>query len=242
MLYAPEADLHSTGFAYSVSPASAMNGCRSGGSGFVPGGTIPVSQVQVGETTYRLRAPVQGGVVWNRGDRWEFWVERFSPTFIGNGPSAEEAYESWRDQVHEAFQDLYRKRPFEMAADEQSKWAILEGLIDVTGYQNETPVLVRQLGQITQSRPLPRQITWVDGGKELVRLELMPDEFASYKPGQWFEAIVERDRLTWKLRRVRYVQRTPSIRAMSQAVLSQYWRSLETTEQLPLSNREWTRS
>jgi hypothetical protein len=49
-------------------------------------------------------------------------------------------------------------RPFEMGPAERQAWAVLEGLIDVIGYQNETPVLVRQLGQVTQARPLPRQI------------------------------------------------------------------------------------
>lgn len=242
MLYSPESALHSSCFAYVVSKDATKNGWPPPASGFIPGGTIPLSQIQIGETTYRLRQPVQGEFVSNRGASWEFWVERFSPAFMGQGPSAEAAYEDWRDQVHESFQDLYRKRPFEMTKEERWKWGVLEDLIDVVSYQNEAPVLVRQFGQITQARPLPRQITWVDGSKEsAIDLDLMPAEFAGYKPGQWFEAIVERDRLTWRLRRVRYVHRTPSLRTMSQTVLSQYWSSLDTIERLPESKRDWTR-
>jgi hypothetical protein len=196
----------------------------------------------VGETTYRLRRPVQGFCVPVEGVPWEFWVEGFSPLFVGRGAHPESAYGDWRDQVHEAFQELYGKRPFEMTTDERDRWDVLEDLIDVVGYQNETPVRVRQIGQVTQARPLPRQITWVDGAKENnIELALMPGEFAAYKPGQWFEAVVERDPLTWRLRRVLHVQRTPSVNPLSGANLERYWSSLPTTATLPTSTRDWTR-
>lgn len=240
MLYVPEAALHSPGFVYMVSQLDAANGWSQPAPGFIPGGTIPVSEIQVGETTYRLRRPAPGEFISTRGGFWEFWVEGFSPAFIGQGRAAEEAYDNWRDQVHESFQDLYRKRPFEMTEEERGKWDALEDRIDIVGYRNEAPVLVRQLGQLTQARPFPRRITWIDGTTDLVRLEAMPGEFAGYKPGQWFEAIVERDPLTWSLRKVRYVRRTLSLRGMSSAELSQYWSSLPTTQTLPESTRDWT--
>ncbi|GIW79532.1 MAG: hypothetical protein KatS3mg105_1339 [Gemmatales bacterium] len=207
-------------------------------AGFVPGGIIPISDVIVGETIYHLRNPVQAVFLF-KGACWEIWVQGFSPDFIGYGDSPEAAYEDWRDQVHESFQDLYRKRPFEMEDEERRRWKDLEDLIDVVAYQNETPVVFRQLGQITQARPLPRQISWVDGIKEIVRLELMPAEFAAYKVGQWFEAIVERDRLSWRLRKVHYVQRTPALGSMSKSELSNFWNSLPTTVTLPESPRDW---
>jgi hypothetical protein len=242
MLYAPQCVPAPAGYAYAVSQPADLNVGRRTGAGFVPGGTVPLSHLQVGETDYRLRRPVQGTFVLAGGVSWEFWVEGFSPLFIGQGPHAEAAYLDWRDQVHVAFQDLYRKRPFEMTQEEREKWTILEDLIDVVGYRNETPVLVRQLGQVTQGRPWPRQITWVDGAKEHdLDLALMPDEFASYKPGQWFEAIVERDPLTWRMLRVRFVQRTPTINPLSGAELERYWASLPTTASLPKSKRDWTR-
>ncbi len=241
MLYAPQAVSPMAGFVYTVSPQAADTPwCRSG-AGFLPGGSMPLSQIQVGEALYHLRRPVQGMPILVGRAEWEFWVEGFSPLFVGRGTHAEAAYRDWCDQVHEAFQDLYRQRPFDMAPDDLKKWDVLQDLIDVAAYQNEAPVLVRQLGQITQARPKPRQITWADGSKENnIDLRLLPEEFAGYKPGQWFEAIVERDPITWRLRRVRFVQRVPSLNPLSGADLERYWASLPTTASLPRSKRDWT--
>ncbi|MBM4094906.1 MAG: hypothetical protein FJ276_36675 [Planctomycetes bacterium] len=170
----------------------------------------------------------------------EFWVEGFSPEFAGKGLHAHEAYRDWRDQVHEAFQDLYGKRPFEMSEEGLDRWQILEDMFDVVGYRNEASVTVRQVGQVTQARPLPRRITWVDGTSEFVNLDDMPGEFASYKPGQPFEADVERDPLTWKIRTVRFVRRIRAIQPMADGELQVFWQSLPATSALPSSERSWT--
>jgi hypothetical protein len=145
------------------------------------------------------------------------------------------------DQVHEGFQDLYGKRPFEMTREEAQRWDILETMIDVVSYQNETPVVVRQLGQVTQVHRGPRQITWVDGRKEIVGLDVMPPEFARFKPGQPFEAVVERDPVTGQLRRVRYVHRVASLRGLSDSELAKFWNSLPGTSTLPESTMDWSR-
>ena len=208
----------------------------------LPGGTLPVSEIRVGEATYRLRRPVQGYFVRQRDGSCGFWVDGLSPAFVGHGNRANDAYRDWRDAVHETFQVLHGKRPFEMDDDERRQWQVLEEMIDVVGYRNETPVVVRQIGHVTQARPLPRQITWVDGRRELVRLDVMPPEFASYKPGQCFEADVERAPLTGKLRRVRHVQKISSVRPMPEGQARQFWDSLPTTADLPKSSHDWTKS
>lgn len=211
-------------------------------SGFVPGGFVPVSAILVGEANYRLRQPVRGHFLRVDGIACEFWVDGFSPCFVGRGVKTREAYLDWRDQVHETFQELYGKRPFEMTSEERERWHVLEHMIDVVSYRNETPIVVRQIGQVTQARPLPRQITWVDGRKDGVHLDLMPPEFAGYKPGQPFEADVERDPLTWKLRKVRHVQRISTIHPLSATELQKYWKSMPGTNTLPASDRDWTES
>jgi len=105
---------------------------------------------------------------------------------------------------------------------------------------NETIVL-RQIGRITQDRsPQIRQITWVDGEKEQVSLDLMPPEIAKYKVGQYFEANVERDQCSGKLLRVQHVQRIRSLRPLTKKTLEKFWNSLPTTSSLPRSNRDWT--
>jgi hypothetical protein len=211
-------------------------------SGFIPGGIIYLSDIRIGETCYRLRQTLLGEFLPVDKGLCEFWVGGFSPTFIGNGVQALEAYHDWRDRVHEAFQSLYGKAAFELSEEEQQQWRVLENIIDVVGYRNETPVVVRQLGKVVQSRPLPRKIEWIDGKSEIVRLENMPGEFAGYKPGQPFEADVERDPLTWRLLRVRSIRRISTITPMTPAKLQEFWQSLPATNSLPISDRKWTES
>ena len=209
-------------------------------SGFFPGGVIPLSEIRIGETCYRLRESLRGEFLSADDFTCEFWVDGFRPEFIGRGERAHDAYRDWRDQVHEAFQELYGKRPFEMNEEDQKRWQVLESFIDVVGYRNETPVVVRQVGQVTRTRPSHRRIEWVDGKSESVNLDDWPGEFASYKPGQPFEADVEHDPLTWKMRKVRFVRRVGAIHPMAEGELKRFWQSLPTTRSLPVSERDWT--
>ncbi|MBN2291015.1 MAG: hypothetical protein JXM70_01240 [Pirellulales bacterium] len=207
----------------------------------MPGGTLSVRNISVGEAKYRLRSPVRGYFMRLHDGSWEFLVDGFSPTFVGHGNRADEAYQDWRDFVHVKFQDLNGKRPFEMDEKEQRQWRVLENMIDIVGYRNETPVVVRQIGKVTKARPLPQGITWVDGRSEMVRFDVMPPEFASYKSGQYFEADVERDPLTDKLRRVRYIQKISSVRPMFEGQAQRFWDGLPTTADLPESSHDWTK-
>ena len=172
----------------------------------------------------------------------EFWADRFSPRFIGRGNHANEAYRDWRDQVHEVFQDLYGKRPFEMTEEESRDWCLLEDLIDVVDYRNETPIVIHQIGLVSQARPLPRRIRWLDGRSEPIGLEDAPGEFAGYKPGQPFEAEVQRDRRTGRLLRVLSTRRITSIHPLKSPELQEFWDGMPGTSGLPASERKWTES
>ena len=127
-----------------------------------------------------------------------------------------------------------------MGPDEAQRWEILERMVDVVDYQKVTPSLIRQLGEVTRLHLGPRQIAWVDGGTESITLDLAPPEFAGFKPGQPFEAVVERDPVTGKLRRLRYVQRVASFRRLAARELTEFWNSLPGTETLPESTRDWS--
>jgi hypothetical protein len=59
------------------------------------------------------------------------------------GDTPDEALADWRDQVHEAFQVLYRKRPFEMTADERRRWEALESLVDLMEIHGQEWLLYR---------------------------------------------------------------------------------------------------
>lgn len=200
----------------------------------------PITDLRVGVTSYRLRSPVVGWWLPGESEAGEFWVEGFSPRFVGSGVVIDAAFDDWRYQIHETFQDLYGKRAFEMSEAELSAWRLLEDLIDVVGYRNSTPLVLREVGWVSETRPEPRRITWSDGRREPVDLEKMPGPFAAYKPGQWFEAVVERDSVTGQLLRVVSVQRVPAMRPMSEDHLSEFLQSLPGTNELPDSDESWT--
>jgi hypothetical protein len=150
------------------------------------------------------------------------------------------ARDDWLYQVHETFQDLYGKRAFEMSEAELNTWGLLEDMIDVVGYRNSTPLILREVGWVSRARPEPNRIRWIDGRQESVDLESMPGAFAAYKPGQWFEAVVERDSLTGRLLQVVSVQRIPAMHPMSEGRLSEFLQSLPGTNELPDSDESWT--
>lgn len=200
----------------------------------------PITDVRVGDTCYRLRFAVVGSWFPGESECGEFWVHGFSPRFVGRGVVMDAARDDWCYQVHETFQVLYGKRAFEMSEDELSTWRLLESMINVVAYRNSTPLTLREVGWVSGARPEPWRITWSDGRNERVDLEKMPGPFAAYKPGQWFEAVVERDSVTGRLLRVVSAQRVPTMHPMSEDHLSKFLQSLPGTNELPDSDEPWT--
>jgi hypothetical protein len=198
---------------------------------------LPV--IPVGQTGYPLRTPVSGTFAPGpSGKGLEFYVAGFKPFLVGNGPTVDAAFKDWCEQVHCRFQELYVKRPFERTEAEQADWKMLEERIDVAAYREHTPITVRQAGKVAKARPQPFLIEWEDGSREKVRLEQMPDEFASYKPGQPFEATVKRHPVTFALQEVTDIQRTRSLPRMSEQEFQDFWESLPTTKALPATSWE----
>ena len=194
---------------------------------------IPMDLV-VGDTTYRLRSRLIGTFLPGHiGRKGEFIVPEFHSEFVGQGWNITEAFLDWRDRVHCRFQELNAKRPFELTEQERAAWRILESQIDVSTYRKTTPLMIRQIGKVYRARPRPEQIEWEDGHKESVRLDQVPGEFATFKPGQPFEAVVARDPVDFHLVKITHVRRTgllPLVTADEREVLLQ---SIPTTTSLP---------
>jgi hypothetical protein len=197
-----------------------------------------VTELVIGQTAYNLRSPAKG--TFSPGTQsalGEFHVDGFSPVFVGFGSTIDGAYRDWVEQVHAAIQDLFTKREFEMTDAELRQWRVISERIDVTVYANNTPLLSRHFGLVVQSRPKPSTVRWENGSKEDVLLEQMPGEFAAYKPGQGFEAVVERDPVTNRLIRVPYVRRAAAPPRLTQVEIEAIWTAMPTTKQLP--NTAW---
>ncbi len=196
--------------------------------------TIP-SPLEVGDTAYPLRSSLNGAFYPGSGHGvGEFIVQELFPEFVGQGRNLNDAFLDWRNKVHCQFQDLYAKRPFEMTQQEKTVWQILGSQIDVTAYRAGTPISIRQIGRVgTHARPHPDTLEWENGRKERVRLDQMPGEFAAYKPGQPFEAIVARDPVDFRLLKVTHIHRIRSLPRMSAEEFSDLLQSIPTTSALP---------
>jgi lipopolysaccharide/colanic/teichoic acid biosynthesis glycosyltransferase len=198
-------------------------------------------QIECGETVYPLLRPVMLTLKSRPDETWESCAEGLGIGFIGQGRTQQEAASDWREQVHVAFQRLYRKMAFEMSTDEQIQWDVLEKAIDVAAYRASRPLVLRQIGQVSRVRPNPSEIVWFDRTVEEIPLVELPADFARLESGQWFEAIVERDKATGRLKKMRYVHLIQEVEPMTPERARAFWASLPTTASLPQSTRDWTR-
>jgi hypothetical protein len=191
--------------------------------------------LRFGQTEYRLRSPLEGVFkpATAGGEDGDFSVEGFQGFILGQGPTPNEAYEDWLKQFHVAFQRLYAMRPFEMDASEQRLWDMIESRIDVEQYRNSQSLVVKQEGKVVRARPYPEVIEWEDGTRERVALQRMPAEFAGYRAGQPFEAVIHRDPVSYKIRKVDYVKRLPTRRGRTEEESKRLWESVPTSGSLP---------
>ena len=98
-------------------------------SGFFPGGVIPLSEIQIGETCYRLRESLRGEFSLPMTSHANSGLMDSVRSLLGKETRAHDAYRDWRDQVHEAFQELYGKRPFEMSEEDAERWQVWRMLL-----------------------------------------------------------------------------------------------------------------
>jgi hypothetical protein len=206
-------------------------------------GGYPMKTMRVGGTEYQFRRTLYGRVYPIASGEFEFVVDELAPHVVGRASSAPDAINDWCVQVHAALQQMLAMRPFEMTTEDRARWQAFESVIDTAQLRRSTPIRMRQLGCVEYMHyPYPRAVHWVGGGRERVSLEAMPPEFPAYRPGQWIEAICERDPLTSHLLRVTHVERIPDVRLMSRGQQDQYWEALPTSTLLPESDLDWTRA
>ncbi len=167
-------------------------------------------------------------------------MDQFGPQFIGKGDSIAAARRDFLNQIHSAFQSLVRLRPFQMNETQRVDWQMLESLIDVDRYWDSVPVALLETGVVSSDTADGWEIVWLDGERrELIPSERTLPEFAAFKQGQWFEAIVERQPRTYTLQKLRYVRPIEPIREMSEEEFRQWVDSLPSGEDVPKSGTDW---
>jgi hypothetical protein len=190
--------------------------------------------LRFGHTAYPLRGPLQGVFSPATGKpEGEFAVYGFEGMVVGEGRTPNGAFEDWVKRFHVAFQRLFAMRPFEMAAEDKRLWGVMQDRVDVERYRADRPLIVRQQGTVVKGDAFPQMIRWEDGTKERVPLERMPPEFATYKCGQPFEAVVHRDPITNKIRKVDFVTRLSARKKRTPEESERLWDSLPTSGALP---------
>jgi hypothetical protein len=196
----------------------------------------------VGDVWYRFAA--LGGVTLKgkqmADETWAFGTDE-DIRFCGCGPSRGAAAANWCNQLHTRFQQLVRKRPFCMSDDEKADWAFLSELIDVDHYRRTTPIKQQETGWISNLESAVYEITWLGSEEvEMLSLENASPEFAGFSKGQWFEALVERNREDYSLSKVIHARPIEPIKEMTDEEWKDWLSSLPTTESLPRSDTDWS--
>ncbi len=200
-----------------------------------------VVDLPVGPVTYQLRRPLKAHISPSADHGWEFSFDQFEPRFIGKGDSIAAAHRDFLNQIHSAFQSMVRMRPFQMDNTQSADWQMLESLIDVNRYWDSVPVALLETGVVSGITADGWEIVWLDGERrELIPIERTHPEFAAFKEGQWFEALVERQPKTYQLQKLRYVRSIEPIRDMSEDEFLQWVDSLPRGDDVPKSGTDWT--
>ncbi len=197
----------------------------------------PITNISIGDTRYPMRQACVG--TYFRALE-ELSVQGVSPHIVGKGKSAEEASNDFCLKVHATLQSLINKRPFEMTDEDQLKLDVISQFIDVTVYQNTTPIKVRQFGRIRRARPYPESVAWDDGRVEQVPIDKVEDsDYVTYRSGQPFEAVVQRDPITFELIRIVSIERRHESHRMPAEEESQLLDEIGSLKNLR-QNTEWT--
>ena len=196
---------------------------------------VHISDISVGSVKYPLRRQLRG--TFTRALR-ELAVDGVSPMITGIGDSLQEAQSDFCLKVHASFQKLLGLRPFELTVDDRLVWETLVGIIDVTVYRNTTPIVVRQYSRISKARPYPLEVEWDDGHRESVTLSDVTDpDYVTYRPGQPFEAVIQRDPLTFRLLRVIHIRRCREPKRLAPDDEQSLLEDIGSTKQLPQDNK-----
>lgn len=173
---------------------------------------VELDELTIGQIRYPLRRRLNGQYFPLTG---ELIVEEFGGSFVGHGTDLDDALEDFRLTVHQRFQQLMYRRPFELTGQDEMDWALLCRMIDETSFRNALPVQMRQFGEVQFcQRSRPYAIRWDSGHQEVIDPAIVRSpEYLTYRPGQPVEAVVERDRLTDAIVAIPFITRVRSFRS-----------------------------
>jgi hypothetical protein len=196
----------------------------------------PIKDFSVGSTTYVFLKPIQRCDI----PGMDGWISYFRALtqYSGKGQTAEEAFEDLKINIHTDFQQLHRKRPFEMSKEESARWSSLASVIDVFEYKITTPVVVREIGQVSYGmRSRPYRIKWITGENYLIEPEKVPGDLMACITSEWIEAVVKRDPVSNQVLEIESINRI-RFRIPTETEIRRFWGNIPSAD-LPRSDWSW---
>jgi hypothetical protein len=196
----------------------------------------PMEKLEVGDTVYkfvkclkRFDIPSENG-----------FVSRLSGLnkYIGKGDTAEEAFWDLRDSIHADYQQLQRKRPFEMSEEERTRWSDLAKAIDILDYKMTTPLVVREIGQVSYGKiSRPHRIKWITGENYIIASDKVPGDLMACRPSEWIEAVVKRDPVNNQVLEIESISRM-RFRIPTDTEIRKFWDNIPSAN-LPRGDWSW---
>ncbi len=192
--------------------------------------------MRVGETRYRFIGPAAVSYV-PRAEGWICYVNGLTG-WLGAGGTPEQAFDELKFQLHTTFQTLLRKRPFELTEEEHSRWVQLTGVIDLLYYRTTTPIVTHEIGRVSFGKiARPHHIQWINGTKYLIDPREVPGELMSCRTGQWVEAVVRRNPVSYAILGINSIRKI-SFHVPSESELALMWENLPEAQVKPME-RIW---
>ena len=185
---------------------------------------LPIDSFSVGDSYYKFIHPV---IVNHEpsAQGWRCYINELT-NYVGFGDTEEAALKELKINIHAGFQQLSKKRPFEMSEQDQTKWRELVNVVDLLDYKITTPVVVREIGCVSyQKISHPARIKWLSGKNYFIDPDKVPGELMSCAPGQWIEAVVKRDPLTYREIEIESITKI-SYRLPTDAELKKFWEEM----------------
>jgi len=119
---------------------------------------------------------------------------------------------------------------------ERCRWSQIAGLIDVLHYRMTTPLVVREMGQVSHGKiSRPYRIKWLNGKNYTIEPDKVPGELMSCASGQWIEAVVLKDPMTFAIVEIQSITKV-RFRLPTDSEIEEFWKDMPVAD---LDSGEW---
>ena len=195
----------------------------------------PMEKFSIGSTSYKFFKVVQRCDL-PVEDGWISYINELH-TYTGKGKTVEDALEDLKINIHVDFQRLLRMRPFEMSDEEKTKWSNLASIVDLLEYKMTTPMVVREIGQVSFGKiSRPQIIKWIRDEEYFIDPDRVPGELMGCATGQWIEAVVKRDPVKHKILEIESINKI-RFRIPNESQAKRIWENIPKAD---LESDDWT--